>query len=109
VDEHTGELCYFDYGHEHPFMWYGVVDAAGRLVHHVAVELPGARLPHDMAITEHYSILHDLPVSNDEEAWRAGRHKIRFDSSLPARFGVIPADSPAIRWFEFSPCSCTMW
>ena len=41
VDEHTGELCYFDYGHEHPFMWYGVVDAAGRLVHHVPVELPG--------------------------------------------------------------------
>jgi carotenoid cleavage dioxygenase-like enzyme len=27
VDEHTGELCYFDYGHEHPYMWYGVVDA----------------------------------------------------------------------------------
>ena len=106
VDEHTGELCYFDYGHEHPYMWYGVVDAGGTLVHHVPVELPGARLPHDMAITEHHAILHDLPVFNDEEAARAGRHKIRFDSRLPARFGVIPrrGQPHELRWFEFSPC-----
>jgi carotenoid cleavage dioxygenase len=45
-------------------------------------------------------------VYNDVEAWRAGRHKIRFDAALPARFGVIPRyGSPGqIRWFEFSPC-----
>ena len=59
-----------------------------------------------MGITENYSILHDLPVYHDEGALEAGRHKIRFNSSLKARFGVIPrygaADS--IRWFEFSPC-----
>ena len=106
VDARTGELMFFDYGREHPFMWYGVVSAAGELVHHVPIELPGARLPHDMAITEHYSILHDLPVYADPEAERAGRHKIRFDASLPARFGVIPRHgSPAeLRWFAFSPC-----
>jgi carotenoid cleavage dioxygenase len=106
VDEHTGELLYFDYGHEHPYMWYGVVDAGGKLSHHVPIELPGSRLPHDMAITEHYSILHDLPVFHDEAAWRAGRHKIRFDASLPTRFGVIPryGAPETLRWFEFSPC-----
>jgi len=106
VDEQSGELMYFDYGHEHPYMWYGVVDASGKLVHHVPIELPGARLPHDMAISEHYSILHDLPVFNDEPAYAVGRHKIRFDASLPTRFGVIPRHGqPAeLRWFEFSPC-----
>ena len=106
VDEVTGELLFFDYYHAHPHMSYGVVDASGNATHQVLIELPGARLPHDMAITEHYSILHDLPVLNDEGAYRAGRHKISFDAELPARFGVIPrygaADS--IRWFEFSPC-----
>lgn len=106
VDEATGELMFFDYFHEQPYMSYGVADASGKLVHHVPVELRGARLPHDMAITEHYSILHDLPVFHDAEAFRAGRHKIRFDGAQPARFGVIPRHGAAntIRWFEFSPC-----
>lgn len=106
VDEVTGELMFFNYFHEHPHMSYGVVDARGRLSHHVPIELPGARLPHDMAITEHYSILHDLPVYNDADAYLAGRHKIRFDAAMPARFGVIPrhGGSDEIRWFEFSPC-----
>jgi carotenoid cleavage dioxygenase len=106
VDEVTGDLLYFDYFHEHPHMSYGVVDAAGKATHHTVIELPGARLPHDMAITENYSILHDLPVYNDEEAYRAGRHKIRFNAALPARFGVIPryGTGEEIRWFEFSPC-----
>ncbi len=106
VDEQTGELLFFDYYHSRPHMSYGVVDATGKATHQTLIELPGARLPHDMAITEHYTILHDLPVFNDEEAFKAGRHKIRFDSSLPARFGVIPryGDGSSIRWFEFSPC-----
>ncbi len=106
VDEVTGELLFFDYFHEHPHMTYGVVDATGKATHQIPIELPGSRLPHDMGITENYSILHDLPVFNDEAAYRAGRHKIRFDASLPTRFGVIPRHGAAdtIRWFEFSPC-----
>jgi len=44
VDEHTGELLYFDYFTEKPHMSYGVVSAEGKLVHHVPIELPGDRL-----------------------------------------------------------------
>jgi len=106
VDEVTGDLMFFDYFTEHPHMSYGVVNAEGALVHHVPIALPGDRLPHDMGITENYSILHDLPVYHEEEALKAGRHKIRFDASLKARFGVLPrfGDADSIRWFEFSPC-----
>jgi carotenoid cleavage dioxygenase len=59
-----------------------------------------------MAITEHYSILHDLPLIHDEEALKLGRHKVRFDPALPARFGVIGryGAGESIRWFDFSPC-----
>lgn len=89
VDEVTGEMMVFDYFDHHPYMAYGVVDKTGKLVHHVPIELPGSRLPHDMGITENYSILHDLPVYHDEAALAAGRHKIRFNASMPARFGVI--------------------
>ena len=106
VDEHTGDLLFFDYFTQQPHMSYGVVSANGELTHHVPIELPGDRLMHDMGITENYSILHDVPVYHDEEALQAGRHKIIFDASLPIRFGVIPrfGASDSIRWFEFSSC-----
>lgn len=106
VDEITGELMYFDYGNEPPYMHYGVVGADGCLAHHVPVVLPGPRLPHDMAITEHYSILHDLPLFHDEEARKLGRHKVAFHPELPTRFGVIPRHgrSDELRWFSFTPC-----
>ena len=82
------------------------MDANGQLAHHVPIELPGDRLPHDMGITENFSILHDLPVFHCPEALKAGRHKIRFDASISARFGVIPRyGKPGdIQWFEFTPC-----
>ena len=62
VDERTGELLYFNYGMQAPYMNYGVVDASGRVVHQTPVPLPGPRFPHDMAFTENYVVLNDLPL-----------------------------------------------
>ena len=106
VDEITEEMMFFDYGHEAPYMHYGVVGADGKLKHHVPIDLPGARLPHDMAVTEHYSVLHDLPLFHDPEAMALGRHKIQFYPQMHSRFGVIPrlGASDSIRWFNFTPC-----
>jgi carotenoid cleavage dioxygenase len=106
VDEITEELMFFDYGNDAPYMHYGVVDAQGRLAHYVPIDLPGPRLPHDMAVTEHYSILHDLPLFHDHEAMALGRHKIQFHPELPSRFGVIArrGAGDSIRWFNFTPC-----
>ncbi|HSO00223.1 MAG TPA: carotenoid oxygenase family protein, partial [Candidatus Nanopelagicales bacterium] len=106
VDEVTGELLFFDYWDEAPYMRYGVLGPDRRLRHEVPIELPGPRLPHDMAVTEHYTILHDLPLFYDMEALAAGRHKLAFHPEVPARFGVIPRYGAAgeIRWFEASPC-----
>lgn len=106
VDERTGELMFFDYGPRPPYMRYCVVGASGSVEHAVDIDLPGPRLPHDMAITENYSILMDLPLVNDPEAMRQGRWKLFFDRSMPARFGIIPRRGQAnrIRWFEANPC-----
>ena len=106
VDEHTGELLFFDYGINRPHMRYGVVSPEGRVIHYVGVELPGPRLPHDMAASEHYSILMDLPLIADPAAAAAGRHRIVFDRELPARFALIPRYGGAeeVRWFEAAPC-----
>jgi carotenoid cleavage dioxygenase len=104
-DERTGELLWFDYGKEPPYMRYGVVEADGQARHEIPIELPGPRLPHDMAVTERHTILHDLPLIPDLEAMKAGHHKLVFRPDLPARFAVVPRYGSAseVRWFEASP------
>lgn len=115
VDENTGEFLFFDYGNVHPYMIYGVASADGKLTHCVPIELPGPRLPHDMAITQNYSILMDLPLFNDPVAMQKGRYKVNFFRELPSRFGIIPryGTNENIRWFEAEPCYiyhvCNAW
>ncbi len=104
-DEHTGELLFFDYSLTAPFMEYGVIGADRQLKHKIEIPLAGPRLPHDMAVTEHYTILHDFPLWPDTEALAAGRYKVRFHADQPSRFAVVPRFGSAqdIRWFEAKP------
>ncbi|MBL8379994.1 MAG: carotenoid oxygenase family protein [Burkholderiales bacterium] len=106
VDETNWDLMFFDYGIRKPYMTYGVVGADGVLKHHVPIDLPGPRLPHDMSITENYSILMDLPVFQDMDAARAGRWKTDWHADMPARFGILPryGDTKDVRWFEAESC-----
>jgi carotenoid cleavage dioxygenase-like enzyme len=102
----TGELMFFGYSLTHsPHYAYGVVSAEGALTHTVELELP-PRVPHDIAITERYTILLDLPLGYDLAELRKGKRTIRFDREAPARFGVIPRHGQAdeIRWFEVPAC-----
>ena len=102
VDEATGELLFFNYSKEAPYMSYGVVDADDNLVHHVDIPLPGPRLPHDMAFTPNYAILNDFPLFWDPELLKAGIHLPGFHRDMPSRFAVIPrrGNTEDIRWFE---------
>lgn len=106
VDQRTGELLFFDYGIRQPHLRYGVVGSDGVVSDYVGIELPGPRLPHDMAITENWSILMDLPLYADPGAAAAGRHRLVFDRELPSRFALIPRHGGAddVRWFEANPC-----
>jgi len=106
VDETTGHLAFFDFGPKAPFMHFGLADAHGRIEKHIEVPLPGPRLPHDLALTENFAILMDLPIVFDEEALAKGRWRTSFNRELPARFALVPraVGNDAIRWFEASPC-----
>lgn len=103
ADPGTGELFWFSYGLRAPYLHYGVTGADGALAHLQPIELAGPRLPHDMAITERHAVLMDLPLFPDPEALARGRHKLRFDRALPARFAVVPRAGGAPRWFEAEP------
>ncbi len=106
VDEQTGELMFFDYGPKPPFMRYGVVGADGVLESFEPIDIPGPRLPHDMAITENYSVLMDLPVFFSPKAIKERRWAVDFYRELPSRFGVVPRHGSGgdVKWFEAEPC-----
>ncbi|MEM8706741.1 MAG: carotenoid oxygenase family protein [Actinomycetota bacterium] len=111
VDEHTGELLFFNYGTEAPYMHYGVVSPEGELTNYVDIPLPGSRLPHDMMFTEHWTILNDLPLFWDPEALEAGFYSNTFRRDLPSRFALIPRHGTTedIRWFEADPTFVLHW
>ena len=106
VDSTSGDLLFFDYALYEPWYSFGVVDKHNQLQHFTQIELPGPRLPHDMAITENYAIFMDLPVVFTEQGLRQKVWAIHEDKNLPTRFGILPryANGKKIRWFEFSGC-----
>ncbi|AMO59695.1 lignostilbene-alpha,beta-dioxygenase-like protein [Mycolicibacterium phlei] len=105
VDEHTGELLYFSYSKQAPYMRWGVVDENNDVVHTADVELPGPRLPHDMAFTENYVIFNDFPMFWDPKLLEADIHLPTFRPELPSRFAVVPRRGGAgdVKWFEAAP------
>ncbi|MCA9680318.1 MAG: carotenoid oxygenase family protein [Myxococcales bacterium] len=111
VDETTGELLYFSYATEAPYLRYGVLDEDGHPSHRVDVPLPGPRLPHDMAFTERYAILNDFPLFWDPEQIARGVYRPKFHRDLPSRFAVIPRRGRAdeVRWFEAEPTYVLHW
>jgi carotenoid cleavage dioxygenase len=111
LDERTGELLIFGYGKQAPYLHYGVVSAAGELVHSIDVPLSGPRLPHDIAFTEHYTILNDLPLFWDPELLASGVHLPRYFPDIPSRFAIVPrfGSTADIRWFEADPTYVLHW
>jgi len=111
VDEATGELLFFNYGKQAPYMHYGVVSPDDELVHYVDIPLPGPRLTHDMAFTEHYAILNDCPLFWDPNLLGQGYHVPKFFPDIPTRFGIIPrrGETSDLRWFEAEPTFVLHW
>ncbi len=111
LDEHTGELLFFNYGKHVPYLHYGVVGSDNRLKHYVPIDIPGPRLPHDIAFTENYTILNDLPLFWDPELLERNTHATRFFPDLPSRFGIMPryGESDSVRWFEAEPTYVLHW
>jgi carotenoid cleavage dioxygenase len=101
-DDRTGELLFFNYGKQAPYLHYGVVDATNALVHYVDVELPGPRLPHDMAFTDNFVILNDFPLFWDAELLKQNAHIPRLHRDIPSRFAVLPrrGTPDEVQWFE---------
>mgnify|MGYP001357910548 CR=1 FL=1 len=107
VDAATGELMFFDFSmFKPPFYRYGVVSKSGELTSCETIDVAGPRIPHDIAITPRFTVLLDLPLGWDTAALAAGKRRIGFDRSAPARLGVIPRHGKGgdVKWFTIAPC-----
>jgi len=109
VDEATGELMFFNYSKHPPYLHYGLVGADDRLKVYQPVPVAGPRLPHDMAFTEHYAILNDLPAFWDAKLLERNIHAVRFHEGLPSRFAIVPRMGGEVRWFEAAPTYVLHW
>lgn len=111
VDERTGELLFFNYSKYAPYQHYGVVDRHNKLVHYTPIPTPGSRLPHDMAFSENYSILIDLPMFWDPERLKEDRHSVRYYPEKKTRFAIFPRYGTAddVQWFETDPTYVLHW
>jgi carotenoid cleavage dioxygenase len=105
VDDRTGEMLFFNYGKQEPYLHYGVVDANNDVVHYTGIPLPGPRLPHDMAFTRNYAIFNDFPLFWDPDLLERDLHVARFHRDMPSRFAVLPrrGTSADVQWFEADP------
>ena len=107
VDAVTGEMMFFGYSiAQPPYLHYSVVSAQGELLRTVPIDLPVGVMMHDFAITEHYTLFMDLPLTFRPERMQRGESPLMFESDRPSRFGILPrhGDNSSIRWFEAAPC-----
>lgn len=111
VDVETGELLFFNYSTTAPYQHYGVVDKNNKLVHYTPVPLPGPRLPHDMAFTNNYSILVDLPLFWDPEKIAEKKYHPHYHPDMPTRFAILPrfGTEKDVRWFEAKSTYVLHW
>jgi carotenoid cleavage oxygenase len=107
-DPDTGELhvvaYYWGWGNQ---IRYLVVGTDGKVRHQVDVPVPGGPMIHDMAITERYAVLYDLPCTFDLDIAMSGSgFPYRWNPDYGARVGLLPRDGTAddVRWFEVEPC-----
>lgn len=107
-DPKTGELhvmtYYWGWGNQ---VQYLVVDTTGKVRRHVDIPLPGGPMLHDMAITEKYVLIFDLPcIFNLDAAMKGTRFPYFWSNEYEARIGLLPREGNAndVKWISIDPC-----
>ncbi|KAF7715185.1 Uncharacterized protein PECH_006072 [Penicillium ucsense] len=120
VDPATGDLISFQASFLPPFVWYTLIprsDASQTRSSVLYAPVPGVSIPklmHDFGVSQHHTVILDLPVTLDPVNMLRGRPIIHYDRDSPSRFGIFPRRHPEqVRWFQTDPCyifhTATTW
>ncbi|MFG1695585.1 carotenoid oxygenase family protein [Nonomuraea sp. NPDC049309] len=105
LDPVTGELhamAYF-FGWDHH--QHIVIDAKGEVAQVTEIPVPDAPMMHDFALTEHYVVIYDLPVTfSMEQAEKGTPLPVAWNDDHTPRLGLLSRATGEVRWFEVSPC-----
>jgi carotenoid cleavage dioxygenase len=106
IDPVSGDLVFFGYSAQAPYLRYHEADATGALVHSIDLDLPAPIMMHDFAVSENYVIFFDSPAVFDLEALLSGGDALGWKPENGTRIGVLPRRGTAdqIRWFETDNC-----
>jgi carotenoid cleavage oxygenase len=104
----SGELhvmtYYWGWGNQ---VQYLVVGVDGRVRRHVDIPLPGGPMIHDIAITEKYALIFDLPcIFNLDAAMKGASLPYYWDRAYEPRIGLLPLEGSAddVKWVGIDPC-----
>jgi carotenoid cleavage dioxygenase len=107
-DPLTGEL------HVMTYFWgwgnqvqYLVVGTDGRVRRHVDIPTAGGPMIHDIAFTQKYILVFDLPtVFNIDAAMSGASLPYYWDHSYQARIGLLPREGNGedVKWIDIDPC-----
>jgi len=105
IDPRTGEMFFFSYNLFPPYLSYYAVDASGKLVHHVDIDLPAPVMMHDIILTEDYVVFMDSPIVFNMEGMANGEPMVGWKPENGTRLGVMPrmGTPDELRWFEVDP------
>ena len=94
ADPESGELLFFRYDLQPPYLTYYAADRAGQLVTEVPIDIPRSVMMHDFAITESRVVFVECPAV-------LGRG-IEWMPEHPTRFGLLSRADPKapVKWFE---------
>jgi carotenoid cleavage dioxygenase len=116
VDPGTDNFVIYGYRVFPPYCRHGVVDPNGNLVSSMDINIPQPVMMHDFGMTEHYSIIMDLPLIFQQENVVMGKSLFAYNETRPSRFGIFPHKETSeknIKWFEAQPCwifhTCNSW
>lgn len=99
----TGAMIALEYSWREPIVRFHHIDASGRLVNTIPVEMPMPTMVHDFVLTERYIVLVAGPAVFDIEAARVGQSMLQWRPSLGLRIAVVPLDGGATTWIEGDP------